>query len=152
MGYMNFPDSPALEEGYLDWSWDGEKWVHNGLTGLQSMPAKITTANVKLTNPQRSDFETQEDANNYFYEALENGGGGDGGNVDLSDYINKTSRNDVVEGTLQIVWDDSADQLYTFNGRIGYNRDADDPNSLDGSFLYVNGTRGTFSIWRDCDV
>jgi hypothetical protein len=89
MGDMNFPDSPALEEGYLDWSWDGEKWVHNGLTGLQSMPANITTANVRLTNPQRSDFETQEDANNYFYEALENGGGGDGGNVDLSDYYTK---------------------------------------------------------------
>ena len=76
MGDMNFPDNPALEEGYLDWSWDGEKWVHNGLTGLESMPANITTADVKLTNPQLSDFETQEDANNYFYESIQNGGGG----------------------------------------------------------------------------
>jgi hypothetical protein len=150
MGDMNFPDSPELEQPYLDWSWDGEKWVHKGLTGIESKPANITTADVKLKNPQRSDFETQEDANNYFYEAIENGGGG--GDVDLSPYINRNVRNDVLEGTFQIIWDDSADPTYPFNGRIGYNKNAQDPNSLDGSFLYVNGNRGTFSVGRDGDV
>lgn len=82
MGDMNFPDNPALDEGYLDWSWDGEKWVHNGLTGLESKPANITTRDVKLTNPQRFGFNTQEDANDYFYESIQNGGGGGGGGND----------------------------------------------------------------------
>lgn len=82
MGDMNFPENPALDEGYLDWSWDGEKWVHNGLTGLESKPANITTRDVKLTNPQRADFSNQEDANNYFYESIQNGGGGGGGGND----------------------------------------------------------------------
>jgi hypothetical protein len=150
MGDMNFPDSPELEQPYLDWSWDGEKWVHKGLTGIESKPANITTADVKLKNPQRSDFETQEDANNYFYETIQGGGGG--GDVDLSPYINRNVRNDVLEGTFQIIWDDSADPTYPFNGRIGYNKNAQDPNSLDGSFLYVNGNRGTFSVGRDGDV
>ena len=72
--------------------------------------------------------------------------------VDLSNYIDSTKRNDVVEGTFQILWDDSADDTYPFNGRIGYNRNSSDPNSLDGSFLYASGTRGTFSIGRDGDV
>lgn len=72
--------------------------------------------------------------------------------VDLSKYIDSTKRNDVVEGTFQILWDDSADETYPFNGRIGYNRNSEDPNSLDGSFLYASGTRGTFSIGRDGDV
>ena len=72
--------------------------------------------------------------------------------VDLSDYINTTKRNDVVEGTFQILWDDSADPTYPFNGRIGYNKAVSDPNALDGSFLYVSGTRGTFSIGRDGDL
>ena len=65
-------------------------------------------------------------------------------------YNNK--KNDVVEGTFQIAWDDSSDPTYPFNGRIGYNKNASDPNSLDGSFLYVQGVRGKFSIGRDGDV
>ncbi len=72
--------------------------------------------------------------------------------VDLSKYIDSTKKNDVVEGSFQIVWDDSADADFPFNGRIGYNKNSNDPNSLDGSFLYVNGNRGTFSIGRDGDV
>ena len=72
--------------------------------------------------------------------------------VDLSDYMDTTKRNDVVEGSFQILWDDSADPTYPFNGRIGYNKAVADPNALDGSFLYVSGTRGTFSIGRDGDL
>ena len=72
--------------------------------------------------------------------------------VDLSDYIDRTKRNDVVEGSFQIHWDDSSDQTFPFNGRIGYNGTAEDPNSVEGSFLYASGTRGTFSIGRDGDV
>ena len=72
--------------------------------------------------------------------------------VDLSDYMDTTKRNDVVEGSFQILWDDSADPTYPFNGRIGYNKAVEDPNAMDGSFLYVNGTRGTFSIGRDGDL
>lgn len=72
--------------------------------------------------------------------------------IDLSDYINSTKKNDVIEGSFQIAWDDSADPYYPFNGRIGYNKNSEDPNSLDGSFLYVSGNRGTFSIGRDGDV
>ena len=80
------------------------------------------------------------------------GGDGGGGDVDLSNYIDRTKRNDVVEGSFSIHWDDSSDQTYPFNGRIGYNSSAADPNSLEGSFLYASGTRGTFSIGRDGDV
>ena len=78
--------------------------------------------------------------------------GGDSDDVDLSDYVNSTERNYVSEGDFQLVWDDSSDPSYPFNGRIGYNSQSTDPNSLDGSFLYINGTRGTFSIGRDGDV
>ena len=70
----------------------------------------------------------------------------------VADMIDSTKKNDVVEGTFQIVWDDSADENYPFNGRIGYNKNSADPNSLDGSFMYVSGNRGTFSIGRDGDV
>lgn len=85
-------------------------------------------------------------------KVVEISGSGGGGDVDHSNYIDKTKRNDVVEGDFQILWDDSADPTYPFNGRLGYNKLEPDPNAMDGSFLYVQGTRGKFSIGRDGDV
>ena len=85
-------------------------------------------------------------------KVVEISGSGGGGDVDHSNYIDKTKRNDVVEGDFQILWDDSADPTFPFNGRLGYNKLEPDPNAMDGSFLYVQGTRGKFSIGRDGDV
>jgi hypothetical protein len=79
MGDMNFPKNPEIGEPHLGWSWDGEKWVLSG-----SETSGITTADVKLTNPQRASFQNQEDANQYFYDSIEAGG-----DVDLSDYYTK---------------------------------------------------------------
>ena len=114
--------------------------------------AARTTRDLLLINPQRSGFTTQEDANKEFarrIDALEANGGDD---IDLSDFIKATEKNYIKEGVFQLVWDDSADPNYPFSGRIGYNKNSADPNSLDGSFLYVNGVKGTFNIGRDGDV
>jgi hypothetical protein len=80
------------------------------------------------------------------------GGGGGNGDVDLSNVVKKNVINDIEEGKFSIVWDDSADPDFPFNGRIGYNGNNKDPDSVGGSFLYAKGIRGTVSIGRDGDM
>ena len=105
-----------------------------------------------INDPAALGWEFDPDTGRWTWGGSGSGSGGGGGDVDLSDYVKSTTRNYVSEGAFQIVWDDSSDPNYPFNGRIGYNSQSNDPNSLDGSFLYINGTKGTFSIGRDGDV
>ena len=108
-------------------------------------PEKLEVAELALDTEDGSLYTKLDDGN-----VVQLNDGAD--DVDLSDYVDRTKRNDVVEGTFQLVWDDSADPTYPFNGRLGYSKLETDPNAMDGSFLYVQGTRGTFSIGRDGDV
>jgi hypothetical protein len=104
-----------------------------------------------INDPAALGWEFDPDTGRWTWGGSDGGSSG-GGDVDLSPYINRNVRNDVLEGTFQILWDDSADPTYPFNGRIGYSKNEPDPNAMNGSFLYVEGSRGTFSIGRDGDV
>ena len=75
-----------------------------------------------------------------------------GDDVDLSDYVSLSEKNDVTEGKFVLSWDHSYDETYPFQGRIGYDGDNDDPNSVGGAFIYAEGVRGKFTVGRDGDV
>jgi hypothetical protein len=92
------------------WTWGGSEGGSNGgggtpfpeapINGLQYGRQNagwteivgggaVTTASVILTNPQRAGLDTQEDANQYFYESLQAGG-----DVDLTNYYTKPESDD----------------------------------------------------------
>lgn len=66
--------------------------------------------------------------------------------------VHKNESNDVEEGVFRLVWDDSANTDFPFNGSIGYSGGNLDPDSPGGSFLYASGNRGTVTIGRDGDM
>jgi hypothetical protein len=87
MATQGLGDAP--EDGVLYGRRDGQ-WVAISGSGTR----EITTADIALTNPVRFNFETQEDANQWFYaeiEAIKVGGGGTGGggSTDWSAITNK---------------------------------------------------------------
>lgn len=75
-----------------------------------------------------------------------------GGEVDLSDYVSKSEKNDVIEGQFRLVWDHSSDPDFPFNGSVGYDANNKDPDSPSGAFLYASGINGTVTIGRDGDM
>lgn len=62
--------------------------------------------------------------------------------------LHNDERNVVDEGKFQIVIMDN-DGTLPVNARLGYQSSAADPNSLEGSIVYVDGKAGTVSIGRD---
>ena len=67
-GGGSFPEAPV----------DGRQYGRQdaGWTPIVGGGGVITTADVVLSNPQRSGLDTQEDANNYFYDSIQSGSGG----------------------------------------------------------------------------
>ena len=95
-GGGGLPDAPVDGRTY---GRKDAKWVSLNADG--SGGYAITTADVALTNPSRYTFETQEDANQYFYDEIETikSTGGTGDSVEWVDVTDKPAEIISLDGT-----------------------------------------------------
>jgi len=97
-GGGGLPDAPI--DGKLYGRKDAN-WISLNADGTGGYA--ITTSDVALANPSRYTFETQEDANEYFYDEIESiktTGGGAGGPVKWTELIDKPQEIDALDGTI----------------------------------------------------
>ena len=97
-GGGGLPDAPQDGKTY---GRKDAKWVSLNADG--SGGYAITTSDIALSNPSRYTFETQEDANEYFYDELESiksTGGGTGGSVKWTGVTDKPQEIEALDGTV----------------------------------------------------